>query len=224
VYTSCDKLADGFLEDFYPDGHIRQRGDFWKGRIKDTLVQYYHNGKISIRIRESKEKVDVEEFDSLGCRRRKAGYVNPDGMYFEGNDTTLYFPNGKLQINKMITAEGYIFIDEYYPNGKLKAIQGKNSRIEYFNSGEKNAEYSWLEDPDYRGYFDIVKKIYDKKQRKLREIKYVFSNFGHWEFDYHLSQSRFIESDVRYKNGKQISLVKDLYMDKAENKLRYRNE
>ncbi|WP_295791327.1 hypothetical protein [Mucilaginibacter sp.] len=222
VYTSCGKLADGFLEDFYPTGQVRQRGSFRKGQIHDTLVRYYKNGGINTRINAYTTKEQVEEFDTVGHKLRVTGYINPGSMYFYGCDTTLYYETGRAKLNKTITAEGFIYIDEYYPSGHLKALQGRNSRVDYFETGDKKAEYSWLADPEFRDDFDITKIVYDAKGHKTREIKYTFHEEFWHPFSLDVSKASFIESDIHYKNGKQISIIKDIDMDK--DKAKYHEE
>ena len=40
-YSTCGKRAQGYEQDFYPNGNVRIRGTFTGGKMKDSLVTFY---------------------------------------------------------------------------------------------------------------------------------------------------------------------------------------
>ncbi len=66
VYVMCDSLINGYAEDFYPNGNPKIRGNFDKGRPKDSIVTFYPTGKVEKSINILPKMVNIEEYDSSG--------------------------------------------------------------------------------------------------------------------------------------------------------------
>ncbi len=95
-YFTCDSLANGFQEDYYKNGGIRIKGNFLKGKIKDSVVTYYSNGVIETRrIHLTKETI-INKFDSGSHLISNAKYFNNHG-WSSDNQIKEYFSNGYIK-------------------------------------------------------------------------------------------------------------------------------
>ena len=59
------ELAEGYQEDFYPNGNVRIRGNFSEGNPKDSLVLFYSNGAVKTRSHFPLKELIIENYDSL---------------------------------------------------------------------------------------------------------------------------------------------------------------
>jgi hypothetical protein len=210
IYEDCGKPAEGYQEDFYPNGCIRIRGNFLKGRPKDSVVIFYPNGETKRRFLYFGKEVTIHYFDSLGHLEKVTqgpkSYMAPYLMsnYYK----TEYYSDGKIKNNES-TRHGLIKIESFYPNGQLRIKQGKSSRTEYFDNGKPSTIYTWKGEKDKeapkddRGMnFTILKKQFDSSGQLMIEIVYECWNSApspRLEID----RSDWIDSFEKFENGKQ---------------------
>lgn len=171
VYESCGKLIEGYEEDYYPNGNIKLRGTFLKGRPKDSLLTYFPNGIIKRRLIKLSKENFIQEFDSLGTllvvrHNSNRSYYLSDFIKKE------YYNDGQIKrfernINRLI------LFKEYYPNGKLRIEQSKKYRKEYYENGIKKLIYKWkrknvsLRKGEFKFDYKIQKITYDTNGKKI---------------------------------------------------------
>lgn len=213
VYVICDSLINGYAEDFYPNGNPKIRGDFKKGNPKDSIVTFYSTGKIEKRINILPKVVNIEEYDSSGNLIKLSHNQNKSFMTYWEYRWIEFYPNGKVKSDKS-SVKRIIKVAEFYPTGQLKVRQTKNRIIEYYENGIKRKFYKWRSKKD-----DIEK---DAENFTIKEIEYDRSGqilqsalFEDWNYfssqpKLDISESDWIINFKKYKDGKEISTVKDI--------------
>ena len=216
-YRNCDMLAEGYVEDFYPNGKIRLRGNFVKGKTKDSLVLFYANGNIfRQRFRFPKENQD-KIFDSLGNLRSISQSSRKYATMFTPEYTIAkaYFENGRLsaQLYERNKKKKWItLIRRYFENGKPQLVQTKKSRIEYYENGNKKVVYTWkIKKRKYHSYDEIIKRnIYNENEKLTETIEYENWDSGFYSPTMDVSRSDWIDKWIIYKNGKAIIKAEDV--------------
>ncbi len=224
LYEICGHIIEGYAEDFYPNGNLRIRGNFSKGKPKDSLVLFYSNGALKTRVRFPLNELIIENYDSLNhlLRIRTGNNYNP--YFTPGKDVhyqiTDYFTTGKIKRTE--SKEGYIIIfKEYYSNGVLKIEQTKNFSKEYYENGRRKTVCVWerKKDTTTDSYNFIITRVVFNKSGGILE-KQVFEQ---WESDNNLYEYQpeieILKSDwiiewTKSEKGKKISVAKDISTEK----------
>ena len=214
VYINCDTLAEGYVEDLYPNGKMRLRGNFEKGNTKDSLVLFYANGNVARQFLRLPNEEQNREFDSLGNLRlitqTSTEYVGTPSMHVSKYALMKsYFENGQLrtQVSDYVKSEDEdsLLINAYYENGKPQLIQTKNSRTEYYENGNKKDVYTWTRKKAYGGFDYTTKQDnYDENENLTETIEYENWDSGFYSPTMDVSRSDKIDKWMIYKNGKAI--------------------
>jgi len=224
LYEICGKLAEGYQEDFYPNGNIRIRGNFSKGNPKDSIISFYSNGAVKTRIRFPPKELIIENYDSLNHLIKIKSGNNYNPYFTPGKDVhykiTEYFTTGKIKRSESKT--GYIItFKEYYSNGLLKAEQAKNFLKEYYENGKKKIVCTWerKKDSDINSYSNIISKIMFNKSGKVLEKQiYVqwelLESIYEYQPDIEILKSDWIIEWTKSEKGKIIKIAKDISTEK----------
>ena len=213
VYTECDSLLNGYAEDFYPNGNLKIRGNFIKGYPKDSVVTFYATGKLEKRVNILSKVVNIEEYDISGNLIKLSHNQNKSFMTYSEYEWIEYYLDGKVKTD-LSSVKRIINIKEFYPTGQLKILQTKNKRIEYYENGNESLTYHW------HGKKDDIEK--NKLDFTVKEIKFnrngqmlqsaIFEDWGYFGYPPKLdiSKSDWLVSFKKYKDGKEILVVKDM--------------
>lgn len=220
-YKICGRLAEGYAEDFYPNGNLRIRGNFLKGEPKDSIVWFYQNAAVQRRVLYSRNKVIVQSYDSSNhlIKVRKGNRIHNPYMT-PGKDIhyeiTEYFTTGKIKRIESKTGYNIIF-KEYYSNGKLKVQQAKNSFKEYYENGGRKIVCTWKlkKDASIDSYSYIIHKTLFDKNGNIAEkqIYEQFKNFDHpveYQPETEILASDWIIKWIKLEKGKTISIAEDM--------------
>ena len=216
-YVYCDSGIVGYKDDFYPNGKCRMRGNFVKGRVKDSLVTFYTNGLVKKLFLRFRNGSFVEEFDSLGHKTLITH--NKGRQYLIGYRTKEYYPDGRLKLFKSRKGE-LITIRAFYPNGILRLCQTKNRRVQYFENAQKKVSYEWKnkkeKDRDGNYILTVTKKTYDKRgniSAKFTGKIYEFNYPGQPDFEAYRIKYDWVISSEKFENGKVVFSVKNMDSD-----------
>jgi antitoxin component YwqK of YwqJK toxin-antitoxin module len=218
VYEICGKAIDGFQDDFYPNGNLRIRGNFVKGKPKDSLVTFYANGVTKRRLTYLPKEVLIEEYDSLS-NLEKVSHNSNRSYYLTDYKTTEYYPDGKIRL-KESNIDRLVKIEAYYPNGQVKIVQTKKGRTEYHENGEKNIVYTWKRKKqkvipgEYNFDYTITKKIFDETGLPLEVQVYDYWGLYQPQPRLEFSKSDWINRWVKWDNGKEIIVASDVDTEK----------
>lgn len=208
VYEMCGKAIDGFQEDFYSNGNLRIRGNFVKGKPKDSLVTFYTNGVTKRRLTYLPKEIFIEEYDSLS-NLEKVSHNSNKSYYMTDYKTTEYYPDGKIRL-KESSIDRLVKTVEYYNSGQVKIVQTKKGRTEYHENGNRNIVYTWKRKKqkvipgEHNFDYTITKRIFDKTGLLL-EIQ-VYDYWGLYDRQPRLefSKSDWINKWVKWDNGKEM--------------------
>jgi len=142
VYETCGKLSEGYQEEFYPDGRIKIRGTFKEGFIKDSVAEYFSNGKRKYQCQYKKKEVLTTRYDSINGKTSIYWSQRGSFMIYHSHSSTVFFPNQTVNWIRS-DIKNIITIREYYPDGTLKLKQTKNRRTEYYTNGKPKINYEW---------------------------------------------------------------------------------
>lgn len=158
------KLCIGWFKDFYPNGKIKHKGLYEKGKLK-MYKNYYDNGQLErfFRPKDMKKSV-LDVYYKNGQRHSKVIYFGKSPMKWED-----YYKNGQLEYieeyNKGL--DFYLYYKFYYEDGKPQFIfelQNKKKRvyyyIEYFANGQ----------------------IKENGQKQYNELTGDYPKIGTWKF------------------------------------------
>jgi antitoxin component YwqK of YwqJK toxin-antitoxin module len=179
LYTRCDSLLDGYQEYQYPNGDLKMRGTFRKGRPKDSIVTFYPGRRMEERIIISPKVVLIEEFDEAGHKIKVAHNQNKSFMTYREYRWEEYFPDGKIK-RKESSIKDVVRIEEFYPGGQLKLKQTKKDRLEYYEDGKLNVSYSWKnieKGKDHWNTYKIYQIKYDHEGKILQST--IFEDWGY---------------------------------------------
>lgn len=167
-YYNCDKLCEGYVEDFYENGNPKIRGNFKNGYPKDSLVEFYPNGKVKDRTIYKGKSYTSFDYDSLGNLEKKfwAASQSYKNNYFKH---TWYYSNGIVKFNAS-ERNRLTKVDCFYPDGTQSVKQRKKYRIEYYENGNIKSIHKWKKRRDYSNYFDfvIITKLFDENGKLLK--------------------------------------------------------
>jgi antitoxin component YwqK of YwqJK toxin-antitoxin module len=230
-YYNCDSLANGYLEDYYSNGNIKIRGNFVNGKEKDSLVTFYQNGITKTRyLLFSKRRVRYY-FDSASHLISIDQYTHFHewSIVYRGptyNHRKEYFPNGDIKSNQFLIDDEPYRIKEFYENGNVKIKQTKKSRTEYSENGNVKTKYNWsykkAEFEDEKGWYDITvhKTEYDTSGKIIEEQIYDKTVLRYKIPPFDIKRSDWIDSWVKFENGKKVFEIKDVDPDKYFKKLK----
>jgi len=214
VYENCGKLINGYGEDYYPNGNIRIRGNFQEGKPKDSIVTFFSNGITEKRLTFLPKEIFIEEFDS-SSNLIKVSHNSNKSYYLTDYNTTEYYTNGTIKRNES-NIKRLVIIKEFYPNGKLKTIQTKKYRNEYFENGNKEITFTWTRKKvkeikgEYRFEFKIHKRKYNLKGGKVEEIIYEDWRLLQPQPRLEISNSDWIYKWIRYEDNKEILIANEV--------------
>jgi antitoxin component YwqK of YwqJK toxin-antitoxin module len=214
VYEICGMAIDGFQEDFYSNGNLRIRGNFIKGKPKDSLVKFYSNGVTKRRLTYLPKEIFIEEYDSLS-NLEKISHNSNKSYYLTDYKTTEYYPNGKIRL-KESHIDRLVKIEEYYANGQVKIVQTKKGRTENHENGNKKIVYTWKRKKqkvipgEYNFDYSITKKIFDETGLLLQVQVYDYWGLYQPQPILELSKSDWISKWVKWDNGKEIIVAIDV--------------
>jgi len=175
-------LAAGQIKDVYPNGKIKHKGFYSRGKLTSTYKNYYPNGQIERSFKakgssgcildlfysNSKPRLHVEyskgnivEYIEYYPNGQIASHEKYDkkGEMYEFNKT--YYPSGQLKMDLVLTDSKRRIFEEkiYWENGALKQ-QGKKFYNKVLGDYQKNG--SW--------------KLYMKDGKLLRTEEYYFGD------------------------------------------------
>jgi antitoxin component YwqK of YwqJK toxin-antitoxin module len=213
LYVTCDKLINGYAEDFYPNGKLRIRGNFKNGNPKDSIVTFYPTGLIQTRILILPKVVNIEEFNSAGYLIKLSHNQHKSFMTYWEYEWIEYYPNGKVK-SVQSPRKRVINVHEFYPSGQLKIVQKKKSRTEYYITGKPRTTYTWKSKKDCvardEKNFTIFKNDYNYsgqiEQSTIYKSRYV--NKPQPVLD--IAKSDWIVSIRKFKDGKEFFHVEDV--------------
>lgn len=214
VYETCGKPIEGYQEDFYPNGHLKVRGNFQNGKPKDSLVTFYYNGVTERRLTYLPKEILIEEYDSLHNLTRVSHNSNKS-YYLTDYKTVEYYGNGKIKL-KESSFNRSVTIEEYYPGGQLKIIQTKKYRTEHFENGKISVEYKWKRKKvkeaaqEHRYEFTIHKTTYDLYGNKLEYAVYENWQMIQPQPYLEIKRSDWIDVWTKYENGKDSMIAESI--------------
>lgn len=157
--------------------------------------------------------ITIEEYDSSGSLIKLSHNQNKSFMTYWEYRWIEFYPNGKVKSDQS-SAKRIIKIDEFYPTGQLKVRQTKNSRIEFYENGTKSITYNWHSKKDdiekNAKNFTINKREYDRSGQILQSAVFQDWNYFSYQPKLDISKSDWIINFKKYKDGKEISTVKDI--------------
>lgn len=191
VYEYCGELINGYAEDYYPNGNIRIRGNFLKGKAIDSLVEFYESGGIQKRKSYLPTEIFIEEFDSLS-NLKKISHNSNKSYYLTDYKTVEYYPAGKV-MRKETRINSILIFAEFYPSGRIKSQQKRKCLKEYYETGEIKTICKWRrkKDRSIDTYSFIITKIEFDRTGDIKE-KQVYEQFG------------FVDHKSYYQPGKEI--------------------
>lgn len=216
VFRDCDGLLNGYHEDFYPNGNVRLKGNFDKGKPQDSLMTFYKNGNVKTTIFYLPKYLIIWEYDS-SSNMIKISH-NKRTFFLTDYKTTEYFSNGKVKRKETYLRMPRIRkVREYYPDGHLKAIQTKRHRLEYFENGNKQVVCTWTRkkeefwsrrEPNHD--FTITSLTFDENGQLVKKAIYDEPDRFGYDVQFDIHKSFWIISMVQYQNGKEVSRVEDI--------------
>jgi len=208
LYSRCDTMLEGYQEYNYPDGTLEMRGTFKDGYEKDSLVTFYRNGKVKMRLLRPPKIITITDFDSLGNKLSIKHIEHKSFMVYREYDLKEFYPGGKVK--KIESSKKRVSrINEFYSSGLPKIVQTKNRRTEYYDNGLKSVAYTWKHKKS--NDITIYKTAYDTTGRLLQKTV-----CEEWITDYipqpsiKISRSDLIVSIEKYDGGKVVFSVKDI--------------
>jgi antitoxin component YwqK of YwqJK toxin-antitoxin module len=211
IYVSCGAPINGYKEDHYPDGKIKIRGTFREGRIKDSLVQFYENGKTREKDIQLSKQYITFRFDSNG---NKLSYwhsfaIKPGKRY--DHILITYYPDGKIKFHDVLKNRIHS-LEKYYPNGLLWYKQTKKERTEYTDQGKISIQYTWKyvkdDPPAYK--MNVGKKAYDTDGNVTEALTYeIWEQNGKTGFDIRTKPS-WVTSYQKLQNGKSETIASEM--------------
>lgn len=217
VYETCGKPIDGYLEDFYPNGKCRIRGNFKQGKPKDSLVTFYANGVVKKRKRYLPNEMLIEEYDSLN-NITKVSHNSNRSYYLTDYSTVEYYSNGRIKL-KESSKNRLVTIEEYYPGGQLKTIQTKKYRTEYFENGKISVACKWKRKRVKEGKgehsftYNVHRTAFDSTGDKLTSIVYEYWHMRLPLPFFDLDRSDWIDTWTKYENGKATIIAESIATD-----------
>ena len=213
-YKICNKLAEGYQEDFYPNGNIRIRGTFTKGEAKDSLVEFFSNGATHFRSFYLPLNLYIQEYDSLSNLIKVSHNYHEHG-YLTDYEKTLCFTNGNVK--RIEVRSGHIItFKEYYLSGLLKSEQTKNYFKEYYENGKEKVICAWerkkYTDMDYANL--ITKIELNQSNDTIEKQVYQVFELNHPQVEYQpeieILKSDWIIKWIKLENGQMITIAEDI--------------
>ena len=220
LYEICGRLADGYSEDFYSNGQLRIRGNFIKGKPKDSVINFYSNGSLQTKMFFWKKRVLFQEYDSLNhllkikdSKRVIDPYFTPwkDTRY----EITEYFTTGKIKRSE-IKDSGYITLfKEYYPSGSLKSELTKKEFNEFYKNGKRRIVCTWEREKNRDWSTFTITKVEFNKSGNIIE-KQIFTTWGSYDPEFeHQPETEILRSDsivewTKFQKGKIVTLAKNI--------------
>lgn len=180
IYKNCGEICEGYVEDLYENGNVRIRGNFINGKPKDSLVEFYHNGKVKDR---SIYKNGYTQFyyDSIGNLEHK--YWSNSRYLRKASHSIFvdYYPNGVIKFNAS-DKKRLVKIDCFYPDATQSVKQRKRYRIEYYENGNIKSIYKWKKRRDEFGdrEFAITIQFFNEKgewQKTEEQAEKIWRDF-----------------------------------------------
>lgn len=169
-YEVCGELAQGYQEDFFPNGKVRIRGNFKDGNAVDSIVEYYDNGKRRKILLYERKGVFLTEYDSLGRKRHFRWSERKNCLVSYCGYKEIWYRSGELPMYEISDIDHVIEVKEHYPNGSLKLIQKKKKRTEYYQNGNIKSEYVWRTKRRSGRYIHQIKhQQFDENEKLIAE-------------------------------------------------------
>lgn len=223
-FMNCDALANGFLESYYYDGRLRLAGNFKKGKMTDSLKEYYFSsGDLSKKYVKEDRQFTTYEYDRDGNESSKDIYSR--GLFkLRGKQKNYEYdslksmrrwvkwrivPTKTLKYNhklERIEKELYSKSVQFWNDNKKVKLLSRRRR--YFQ-GNYGYEKGVIYEKDYR--FKL--KLYDKEGNRLLKFKfdkmdYKFTDLKEDHKDYRYYNLAVLKS---YKANKKYSRIKWIY-------------
>ncbi len=213
LYSRCDSLLNGYQEYHSPNGDLEMRGTFKGGYRMDSVVTFYPNGQTRKRVMRYPKVIIITEFDSLGHKISVDANQNKSFMTYRESHHEEFYPDGKIK-RKESSVKQIKRMKEFYSNGRLKLIQTKNYRTEYYDNSLKKITWTWTYKRDHVSHskdFTICKTEYDTAGQISRKTTY----YQGWIFlvpqpNLALKRSDWIVSFEKYEGGNKVFLVEDM--------------
>lgn len=142
-YEVCGNLAEGYQEDFYPNGKIRIRGNFKEGNALDSIAEYYENGNRSRILFYKRKGVFFTEYDSLGKKKHFRWSESRDCLISYCSFKEVWYGVDEMPVYEFSNMNHVIEIKEHYLSGSLKLLQKKKYRVEYYQNGNIENKFTW---------------------------------------------------------------------------------
>ncbi|HMC99763.1 MAG TPA: hypothetical protein VKH37_06415, partial [Ferruginibacter sp.] len=213
-FMYCGHVVEGYAEDRYEHGNLRLRGNFVKGKPKDSLVSFYSNGVVKRRIHFLAKELLIEDFDSLS-RLIKISHNSNKRWYLTDYHWKEFYPNGKIKLIES-SVDRLVISKEYYANGNLKKEQTRNHRLEFYP--DKKLMRSWYWKVTERNTIGKTIK-YDRQisMTKFDEHGKLLESFVCEEWnsafpqpDLILVRSYWIIKWTKWKNGRPVVIAEDI--------------
>lgn len=166
IYKDCGEICEGYVEDFYENGNLRIRGNFSNGSPKDSLVEFYHNGKVHNKTIIKKKKKTIFTYDSIGnlVIRSWSSELHGDSKF------TMYYPNGRIRYDRS-DSNNIVKKDTYYPDGARKVKQRKKYKVQYYKNGNIKSIIKWTKRKDFEGYKFTINSTFFKETGELEKTE-----------------------------------------------------
>lgn len=216
-FETNGQRINGYLDDFYPNGHVRIRGNFTDGKPKDSLVYFHGNGQTKRLLRYQKTNVLIREYDSLGHLLQVSR--NKRTFYLTDYRTIIYYPSGRLQL--VSSRKNQVQrIRAYYPDGQLLTRQKPRKRATYFPTGKLQSAIKWTRKRapriagDAQFEFVVTEKTYDSSGRLVRKLIYEEWTGYSRQPNLGIRHADWIISYETYIDGQRRTIARDISPEK----------
>lgn len=203
-------IKDGFYKRWFPNGQIKNQGDYVKGKRHGNWKLWFLNGQLSEDINFKKDSLDGDF-----KKWNENGIMINEGKYELGNlegNWQSWHDNGQLKA------------DKNYSNNKLDGKQ-----IYWYANGQKRTEGNFIKGSKdgLWTYFDQDGKVYSENLYKIGNdvtlvgSKWVDKNKDTWEFFEDGSYILDIRKNGQRKNGTYKLNVGTFKLDNKELQLGY---
>lgn len=173
-----DRLANGWIEDYYSNGKLLHKGYYYEGQLK-VYKNYYQDGKLERNFRAVDDvKSNAKLYFPNGNLKYEADYKN--GLEVKTNQ---YYENGKLEFSEKLDKSGDFFSkkESYFENGilekKIDLVNKKKmlfSCKEYYDTGVLKEEGDLFYNSVMTDYQkDAIWKFYDATGKLSSTVTYI---------------------------------------------------
>lgn len=161
IHLNCEDTINGGYLEYYPDGALRINGNFENGRIKDSMITYYSNGRV-------KSLILFIHNDTIYKTFHPNGQISH--LYSSSKRNTIsYFEDGSVKSKR---SNSYKREFNRYSRDQLWYKMKDSKQISYYRNGKINQKLK--RKPLY--FIDRFKS--DEKKRTLNYFWTVYDTTG----------------------------------------------